>query len=201
MKWNDAAIIALDPRDPTVMRHAQAWRDRYSIPLDRCFAYSDTAVDGFRPLEAKSLSFAGLSTKLIVVCHGLERGLVVQGELVFAESMAGLLVAWGLRSVGLLSFKACLLGVGTFLNDVEADLRRRRVEIGWLIGYRHEVRLGLGRHEVADGADERLRVATNWRGKQADEGRVKIVKGNVHVVPTSGPTKRFPLPRRLETAV
>ena len=207
MKWTDAAIVALDPTDPIVMRHARAWRDRYSIPMDRCFAYSNTAIDGFQPAEAHSLSFAGLSTKLIVVCHGLEQGLVVQRRLCFAESAAGLLVAWGLRSVGLISFKACLLGAGTFLNDVEADLRRRQVQIGWLIGYRHAVRLGAGRHEVAFydderiHVDERIRLATNWSAKQADEGRVKIVKGNVHVVPPAGPTKRFPLPHRLETLV
>lgn len=201
MKWNDVAIIALDPRDPIVMRHAKAWRARYSIPQDRCFAYSDEAFDGFQPVQADSLSFSGTSTKIVVVCHGKPEGLVVEGRILYAESMAGLLVAWGLRRVGLVSFKACLLGVGTFLEDVEADLRRRRVQIGWLIGYKHTVKMGLERHEVAEGADERIRLATNWKSKQADAARVKIVKGNIHVVPTTGPTLRYKSPGLLETAV
>lgn len=203
MKWDDVAIIALDPKDCAVMGHAKAWRDRYSIPQDRCFAYADEAFDGFQPVRADSLSFAGPFTKVIVVCHGMPKGLVIEGRLCFAESLAGLLVAWGLRRVGLLSFKSCQLGAGMFLDDLEADLRRRRVEIGWLIGYKHTVRRwhGIGCHEVAVGVDEQIRLATNWKSKQADEGRVKIVRGNVHVIPRSGPTRRFKSAGLLETAV
>ncbi len=201
MKWDDIAIIALDPRDPIVMRHARAWRERYSIPQDRCFVYSNEAFDGFRPAHGDSLSFCGPSTKVIVVCHGQPEGLVLGGGLIYAESMAGLLMSWGLRRVGLVSFKACLLGVATFLDDFVADLRRRHAQIGWTIGYKHTVRLGLGRHEVAEGADERIRDATSWRGKQADQGRVKIVKGNIHTVPRTGPTQRYPSSGVLETAV
>lgn len=47
-----------------------------------------------------------------------------------------MLYANGLRAVGLITFKACNVGSGTFLEDFVAALNSRGVTVGWAKGYK-----------------------------------------------------------------
>ena len=49
--------------------------------------------------------------------------------------LASMLRANGLRAVGLITFKACNVGGGTFLEDFVAALSSRGVTVGWAKGY------------------------------------------------------------------
>ena len=49
--------------------------------------------------------------------------------------MAGMLYEGGLRAAGLITFKACDVGKGTFLDDFVAALAKKGVILGWAKGY------------------------------------------------------------------
>lgn len=144
MKWNEAAVLLLQPADPTICECAYAWRRRYAIPADRCFSHrfprghrlAGQVPPGFTELDRRSLAFSDLGTKIIVVSHGnpyeVGNGNTAQGAPAFAAQLA----AWGLREVGLLAFRNCLVGKRNFLDDLVVSLSTWRIGVGWLIGYK-----------------------------------------------------------------
>lgn len=122
------AIVLLDPADKVIRDAAYVWRQRYGIPIERSFSFRYPAGHGltgqvplgFQPLVAGSLSFCGLGTKLILVCHGLPQGLGIRRSIVGGAGVAELLDICGLKEVGLLAFKGCFLGKGYFLDQLVA---------------------------------------------------------------------------------
>lgn len=208
MKWNDAAIVLLDPADKVIRDAAYVWRERYRIPLERSFSFrypegrplAGQVPLGFQSLGPGSLSFCDLATKLIVVSHGLPDGLAVQRTLLGAREVAKLLGVCGLEQVGLLAFKGCLLGKAAFLDRLLAYLSARNIGVGWLIGYKDvsrtqtllvdspEMGLRTGGYEAIGTLDFVTRTATS---KLPDEDRVKIVKGNRFALPLAGPSRRY----------
>ncbi len=210
MKWNDAAVVLLDPADKVIRNAAYVWRERYRIPNERSFSFrypegrplAGQTPLGFRPLDPGSLSFCGLGTKLIVVSHGLTEGLAVQHTILRAPETAKLLAVCGVQQVGLLAFKGCLLGKASFLEQLVAQLSARRIGVGWLIGYKDVSRTqtllvdspaglrtygyeAIGTHDL---------IARSATRKLPDDERVKIVKGNRFVLPRTGATRRYTVP-------
>lgn len=208
MKWKEAAIILLDPADRVIRNAAYAWRERYQIPLERSFSlrYPDARPLaghlplGFQALTPGSLSFSGLGTKLIIVSHGLPEGLALHRTLLDSGGVAKLLAVCGLKEVGLLAFKGCLLGKGAFLDRLVAHLSSRNIGVGWLVGYKDESRT---RTLILDSPETGPRtygyeaiglqdlVVHDAVHKLPDDKRVKIVKGNRFVVPPRGPGRRY----------
>ena len=208
MKWKEAAIMLLDPADRVIREAAYVWRERYRIPTERSFSFryprggalAGEVPLGFQPLGEGSLSFCELGTKLIVVSHGLPEGVALRRSILGAGEFSKLLSVCGLEAVGLLAFKGCLLGKGTFLDRLVAHLSARHIGVGWLIGYKDVSRtqtlivdsplsgLRTTGYEAIGTRDLILRDA---RRKLPDEERVKIVKGNRFVVPPAGPSRRY----------
>ncbi len=220
MKWNEAAIVLLDPVDRTTRVSAAAWRDRYQIPPERSFSLpypsggrlAGEVPPGFTALGPSSLSFSGLETKVMVVSHGVRAGLALSGVALNGGDVAALLAGYGLREAGLLAFKACWLGKSpsgclfwrrAFLDQLLTHLSRRDIGVGWLIGYKNVSRthvvyietptVGLHAHafEAIGPADEALRSQSNGRLKLGDDERVRVLRGNRCVVPPKGQSPRY----------
>ncbi len=144
MKWNEAAILLLQPADPVICECAYAWRRRYAIPAGRCFSHrfprghrlAGQLPPGFTELGPDSLSFSDLGTKVIVVSHGNPYSVGNGNSQQDARAFAAQLAVWGLKEVGLLSFRNCLVGKRRFLDDLVEHLSNWRVGVGWLIGYK-----------------------------------------------------------------
>ncbi|MFC7396997.1 hypothetical protein ACFQU1_07290 [Chelatococcus sp. GCM10030263] len=100
------------------------------------------------------------------------------------QQLADKLCQYGLAEVGLISLKACYLGIGPFLNQFAGALDARGMRFGWLVGYRGRVRMvrgpsGLVNHEAVGEED----VALHQFGlKNSDYDRVKIVRGNADIL-------------------
>lgn len=206
MKWSKAAVVLLDPSDRVIANDAIAWKQRYQLPDECCFSFPDRDGGiplGFMPLVPGCLGFSDVTTKIIIVSHGLPEGVALSGPPKNAGVISDWLKSWGVGAVGLLSFRGCLLGKAGFLGDLATMLTVRGIRVGWLLGYRHLASQWRGTwHEVSGKYDKMIRDATFGARKAPDRERVKVVKGNVHVVPTTGPSKRFPAPALfLETAV
>jgi len=208
MKWKEAAIVLLDPADRVIRDAAYVWRERYRIPTERSFSFryprgralAGEVPLGFQPLEPGSLSFCGLGTKLIVVSHGLPEGLAVQRTILGARECSKLLAGWGLKEVGLLAFKGCLIGKGGFLDRLVGYLSARSIGVGWLIGYKD---VSMTQTVIIDTPTSGPRTTgyeaigtldlfvRDARRKLPDDERVKVVKGNRFVVPPGGPSRRY----------
>ena len=195
MKWSRAVIVLLDPRDTVIANDAIAWKRRYRLPDDSCFTIPDHAGRtpyGFVPLTAGCLSFSDVTTKIIIVSHGLPQGVWVDGGLKNAGVVSDWLKTWGVGAVGLLAFRGCLLGKAGFLDDLSAMLTVRGIRTGWLIGYRHSAWQWRGTwHECSGKYDEAIQDASNGARKASDRERVKIVKGNCDVSPPNGYSSRY----------
>jgi len=72
-----------------------------------------------------------IQDKLFVFAHADEK----EVGFTHARMLASMLRANGLRAVGLITFKACNVGSGTFLEDFVAALSSRGVTVGWAKGY------------------------------------------------------------------
>lgn len=146
MKWKEAAILLLQPDDRTIRECAYAWRKRYAIPVERCFSlrfsrrqdHGEPLPPGFTELGRNSLSFSGMQTKLIIVSHGNPYEVGIGRTAQDAPAFAAQLAVWGLKEVGLLTFRNCLVGKRTFLDDLVMYLSTWGIGVGWLVGYKHE---------------------------------------------------------------
>ena len=195
MKWSRAVVVLLDPSDKTIANDAIAWKHRYRLHDTRCFSIPDKngrIPSGFVALAADCLSFSDVTTKIVIVSHGLPEGVAIGGPPKNADVVSDWLKAWGVSAVGLLAFRGCLLGKGRFLDDLGTMLTVRGIRAGWLIGYRHEAwQWRATWHECSGNYDEAIRDATNGASKAPDRERVKIVRGNCDVHPPNGYSRRY----------
>lgn len=86
----------------------------------------------FSPLAANCLKPVTIKDKLFIVAHADEEEVGPMS----AMNLAGMLKSYGLSSVGLITFKACNVGTGGFLEDFVAATTRYGIIIGWVKGYR-----------------------------------------------------------------
>jgi hypothetical protein len=209
MKWDKAIIVLLDPNNWVCRSDALAWKSRYSVPDELCFAdfKAGYGLKGFRQLGPRSLVASDTRTKIIVVSHASSVGIAVEGLGYYPHDVAQVLREWGLRAVGLLAFRGCNLGKAVFLDALASCLSAEGIRCGWLIGYRHSASQLLGSsHECTGFLDVITRYATFGASKLPDNYRVKVVKGNIDIVPPNGgspryPARQYPPAGRLETTV
>jgi hypothetical protein len=186
MKWQNYFLINLNSHDLDACKHTTAWKQRYSIPYHRCFGLGGTLSPGcipFYPLSSTSLTRVSRFSKLIIVSHGNE----IWVNSWTPPQLAERLRAWGLREVGLVAFKACETGLGSYLDELAERLNERGIGFGWLVGYRGAIILAgssfVEAHEIVGEQD------VFWRDlglKPSDETRVRVVRGNIAApVPSS----------------
>lgn len=106
------------------------------IPNDRMFATVLKATGMsykflFNPLADGSLSELNEMDKLFIFAHASTAKV---GDL-SAKSLARKLKSAGMRKAGLITFKACDVGKGNFLEDFVSELRERSIHIGFAKGY------------------------------------------------------------------
>ena len=144
MKWKDAAILLLQPNDRVIQECAYSWRERYAIPIRRCFSHpfsgrhpmAGTVPVGFTRLQSDSLAFSSLESKIIVVSHGHPDQVSNEQYGLDASQFAAHLAGWGLKNVGLLTFRNCLVGKARYLDNLLVHLNARGIGVGWILGYK-----------------------------------------------------------------
>jgi hypothetical protein len=129
-------------------------------------------TDVFTMVSADSLSKVTLNDKLYVVAHA-DRKEVGPYK---AKALAKKLSSWGLAAAGVITFKACDVGVKTFLRDFVAACSEKAIKVGWVKGYMGEsttetTKVGHPR----EGTE--LHKTKEWLYGH-DARRVKVVKGN-----------------------
>jgi hypothetical protein len=182
MKWCKYFIVNLNSGDKAACQHTTAWKQRYLIPYHRCFGLGMPSGADCIPLyPLSSTSFASVDrfSKLIIVSHANDCWINSWTPLELAERLK----AWGLKEVGLMSFKACFVGQGNYLDELGGCLSGLGIRFGWLIAYRGSVEL-IGysfsdTHEVIN-AEDRFWRAFGW--KMPDSIRIRLVRGNIPVV-------------------
>jgi len=188
MKWNGAVILNLDPGEWVICDSAKAWKDRYGVLDNRCFA-DGVAQDGFTLVSNNCLAnpVCQLGTKLIVCAHGNAQRIHNYTPEEFADDLYDRL---GLREAGLIAFKACEIGADDFLERFLAQLTtgNRTTQIGWLIGYTTSTATMNGR-EVTD--KDWVILRTLFGTKASDSVRVKVVPGNTPINPPNGASNRY----------
>jgi len=178
-KWNKYFILNLSMNDRQTCMHTGWWSYRYHVPITRIFVLA--GVGGWSGGGASfPLAEVDLSSKLIIVGHG--HPWAIEG--MDASQLAHKLHAFGLRQVGLISFKSCYLGAGPFLDEFAAALDGHGTRFGWLIGYRGSVRLvrgptAHGYHEAVGFEDFELHKVGL---KNPDHERIRLVRGNADVI-------------------
>ena len=189
MKWFKVAILLLQPEDAVCRNSADLWKRRYGIPFFRCFALGQAA--GYFNALAGSLTHAvDLETKLIIVSHG---SVCRVGDYNASEFLK-LLDQLGVHRVGLLAFRGCNLGKERFLDDLQIFSRLYGIQIGWMLAYRGIAGTAdyhAGAHEIITVTDKLLRFVSNGNWKAPDSQRVRVLKGNVHVLPSAGSSRRY----------
>lgn len=172
--WKDVFLLILDDRDVAVRSCISACKKRYEIPeshVIKITKYSRGLVTG------RELSGVSLHSKLIVISHGTKNVLhtCFQGDINHFEFFE-LVLELGLKEVGVISFKACNIGKGNFLENFRAELCHE-LEIGYLLAYKGPA-VTVWRHEGVGFIDTCIRLFSCGVFKLPDHFRVKIIRGN-----------------------
>lgn len=203
IKGKPSRPIGKKGRHKVIGDAASAYKDYYNIPSVRCFTMNTTynvlgpghvqgrVIGG--TLQSKSggnsLGLVSLDDKLIMVGHGhAEYGF----ELLDGGALADALCNAGLKNVGLIAFKSCLLGKGDFLGTLRDSLNARGVQFGWLVGYRDSAITVVKKNRegrtisVHENIQNKFKAFdTPWsilenlrRGELRQFGRVAVARGN-----------------------
>lgn len=164
MKWNDVTLVGLTDDFSTFCPGYYGLKRRYNIPDARCFF----------PPHANCLANLTLDSKLIIMGHGIPQKMEdrTPGELV-----QYLVQTLGLRTVGVISFKTCLIGDGKFLEDFVMRANRYGLKVGWLVGYKTEVHWSVSKKTIVYTMEESLFYS------REEKAEAKVVKGNIEVYP------------------
>lgn len=143
-----------------------------------------------------SLTAVTKYSKLLLLGHGNEAAFAIGDKHYRPADLAQFLAYLGLKEVGLISFRACLIGSGNYLDLFRDELNKKNIKVGWLKGYTHLMgALNYGHYAHLDDALEWWKIF----GTETDNGievmdyhrsfptkrenRVKIVQGNIGVTP------------------
>jgi hypothetical protein len=134
-KYNDLYLIKLSP-DKIINESSTTYSKYYTIPQARRFVlpYESTKADtNWTHLGPQALSGVTANDKLLIVAHASPTAVANMTYTALVNEM----YAWGLREVGLIVFKCCNVGRGTFLESfAQHAFTRWDMKIGWLKGYR-----------------------------------------------------------------
>jgi hypothetical protein len=197
-KWTNVYIVVLQKdghewvRRVPIYDSVSAYQAWYNVPKAKKFANTAGETETYTALGSESLSPITLGDKLMIFAHGNEAKL---GPFDSATDLCIQLRNWGLKEVGLITFKACLIGKGDFLEIFKLQCDASKV--GWLKGY-----CGSARTDYSWGAyllpSSLLPVALSSKADQkpheyveddsswslfnmSGNSRYKIVRGNTSV--------------------
>jgi hypothetical protein len=166
-----------------ITRSAKKYIDYSHIPLNRRFTNREAEVGGdvkFTMVSGTSLQACNRTDKLFIFGHGDVKSV---GAAESAGLMAWALKGWGLKEIGLVTFKACHVAEGNFLEDfVTKAAKQCGICIGWAKGYKGSSTTWLDGqkkpHETIDQNDNVLgEDAYQEQGGVKQNSRVKIVRG------------------------
>jgi hypothetical protein len=147
MRWGNLFLIKLSP-DKIIHEAAEVYREWEQVPDNRKWA--DPNSDGWQELYRKCFSGAGvpaptIQDKVMIIAHGStshvgtesSTGVETPGASGYdAHDLAVWLGAWGIKEIGLLTFKCCHVGSGNFLEDFVRNLGKANLRVGWVKGYK-----------------------------------------------------------------
>ena len=160
--------------------------------------FGDKNAGKFSPLTGQPFSRLTETDKLFIFAHGVHYGIawmtrttaIAKGYDPSADNamqLAKFLRRYGLRRIGLITFKACFVGKGVFLNSFALALAANGIAAGWLKGYKGvaatEFKLGgTGAITFADTGQnakpyEVIRKSTTDQTILVDDQRLRIVRG------------------------
>lgn len=189
MKFKHALVIVLG-NDVELLKAAQSYlplNERYAAAKQSdvfvCFTSSPKRTADpqakFTKLNVNCLHKFGAPTfedKLFIFAHADQNKVDVYGPKELADALHG----WGLKTIGLITFKACNVGSGNFLDDLKTAFSSAEIQAAWLKGYR-----GYSSTVVALGASGSTKMTENVRetdDKYADlllgDNRYRVVQGN-----------------------
>jgi hypothetical protein len=126
--------IPFHKKDKDVIQEAvEKYTLYYQIPRAQQFTNRPAEYGLFTELTAGCLGAITLQDKLLVFAHADKDDVGPYGPLKLCKALHG----WGLRKVWFISFKACDVGKGTFLEDFVRACggRDHSIEVGWVKGY------------------------------------------------------------------
>jgi hypothetical protein len=147
MKWDKLFLIKL-AADKTIDESAEVYREWEKVPDNQLWA--DPRCAGWQELVKGCFKQSRIPTptikdKLMIIAHGSPTHVGVEsssatetlgGDGYDAKELARFLAQWGVTAIGLVTFKACYIGKGRFLEDFVLALPKFKLEVGWVKGYK-----------------------------------------------------------------
>lgn len=144
-KWENVFMLAMisesekEKKRKIIERGLGIYHDHYGyerVPLVQRFS-EYTKIGWTSPTEETFGGRIGIKDKLLIFGHGNsdEMG----PDHLSPQQLADQLSQWGLQNVGVISFKACEIGQGTFLEDFRKACEERNINVGWIKGYDSEI--------------------------------------------------------------
>ncbi|EHR8377115.1 hypothetical protein K5Z09_004566 [Escherichia coli] len=185
--WNKVYLLVLDDRGAPLRDCIRSYKRRYNI--DNTSEVNIRNVIDNGGCTGNELSGVTINDKLIVISHSDSRYLRAQ-KLGFLSpfEFVELLYNLGLKEVGIISFKCCYLGAGSYLDDINNELFSD-IKVGYMSAYKRSAVTIFG-HEGVGIIDSLVRLASGGLLKLPDRWRVNFVRGNTQAPGYSG--KRVP---------
>ncbi len=146
VKWGNLFLIKLCP-DNVINESAETYREWEKVPDNQKWA--DEESTGWQRLENRCFKGQGIPTptlqdKIMIIAHGSTTHVGTPASAVEtpggsgydAHELATWLAAWGIEEIGLLTFKCCYVGAGSFLEDFVRHLPKKKLKVGWVKGYK-----------------------------------------------------------------
>jgi hypothetical protein len=182
MNWDNLYLMKLSP-DWIINETASTYRRYYNVPKAQRFVPPGESTKRDRDwtrLRPNSLDGLTMEDKLMIVAHGSE----TMCDKWYPRDLADELRGWGLTEIGLITFKVCYIGRGTFLETfVKWAGSHSKIQVGWVKGYRGPCSLA-----ILGGLTKPTEVVYNHNnsGQKSGGARYKIVAGmHAQSVPNS----------------
>jgi hypothetical protein len=126
---SDAAWNAKDIISKSAYRYTKKYKLGPDAVLSNLDSHFATIVENDKP--SKLLNWVTIFDRLIICAHGSSDTLAHLSP----KSLADLLYLWGLRRVGLITFKACDIATGDFFDQFILACQKKPIQVGYLKGY------------------------------------------------------------------
>jgi hypothetical protein len=171
-KWNELYFLKYDA-DKVIDDSAQTYSAFFHhISAEHKLTNGDRG-NGYTSVEDRAFALRPMTIadKLFIISHGGANGVI--GEDKSPDTLVRDLKNWGLKNVGLVTFKCCHLGRGSFLEMFVSACSQRGVTVGWVKGY-----TGLSRTTYGITGEPWELVLGDHKIPKFGDARFRIVKGN-----------------------